>query len=139
VHNFKKESIMTLANSCRFIGRLGQEPDLQYTPGGTSILKIGLAVNGRRKVDDEWEDETTWVNLTVFGPAAENMAQYSSKGDMLVVEAQYQKRKYTDSDGDERTGHDFIVREWQVVSRVSRDGASEDVVATEEDEETLPF
>ena len=60
---------MTIVNSCRFIGRLGQDPDLQYTPGGTAIVKIGLAVNGRLKVDEEWVDETTWVNLTAFARA----------------------------------------------------------------------
>ncbi len=130
---------MPIANSCRFLGRLGQDPDLQYTPSGTELLKIGLAVNGRRKVDDEWVDETTWVNLTAFGRAAENMAQYSNKGDMLLIEAQYQKRKYTDNDGDEQTGHDFIVREWQVVSRVDRGDASEDTVTEEPDEDELPF
>jgi single-strand DNA-binding protein len=130
---------MTIANSCRFLGRLGQDPDLQYTPGGTELLKLGLAVNGRRKVDDEWVDDTTWVNLTAFGRAAENMAQYASKGDMLLIEAQYQKRKYTDNDGDEQTGHDFIVREWQVVARVDRGDASEETVEEEVDENVLPF
>ncbi len=130
---------MTLANSCRFIGRLGQEPELQYTPGGTGLVKVGLAVNGRRKVNDEWVDDTTWVNLTAFGPIAENIAQYSSKGDMLVVEAQYQKRKYTDNDGNERTGHDFIVREWQVVSRVGGGDSEEVETAVEEDDDVLPF
>lgn len=130
---------MTIANSCRFLGRLGQDPDLQYTPGGTELVKLGLAVNGRRKVDDEWVDDTTWVNLTAFGRAAENIAQYSNKGDMLLIEAQYQKHKYTDNEGNEKTGHDFIVREWQVVSRVDREGVSEDTVEEEADEDVLPF
>ncbi len=132
---------MAISNSCRFIGRLGQDPDLQYTPGGTAIVKIGLAVNGRRKVDEEWVDETTWVNLTAFGRVAENLSEYSNKGDMLVIEAQYQKKKYKDSDGNDRTGHDFIVREWQVTARVGGGGASEEVadVSDEDDEDTLPF
>ncbi|KKL63490.1 hypothetical protein LCGC14_2174550 [marine sediment metagenome] len=133
---------MTIVNSCRFIGRLGQDPDLQYTPGGTAIVKIGLAVNGRRKVDEEWVDETTWVNLTAFARAAENLAEYSGKGDMLAIDAQYQKRKYKDSDGNDRTGHDFIVREWQITARVGAGGASEevtDVSDDEDDEDTLPF
>ena len=133
---------MTIVNSCRFIGRLGQDPDLQYTPGGTAIVKIGLAVNGRRKVDEEWVDETTWVNLTAFARAAENLAEYSGKGDMLAIDAQYQKRKYKDSDGNDRTGHDFIVREWQITARVGAGGASEevtDVSDDEDDDDTLPF
>lgn len=133
---------MSIENSCRFLGRLGQDPDLQYTPGGTELLKLGLAVNGRRKVNDEWVDDTTWVNLTAFGRTAENIAQYSNKGDMLLIEAQYQKQKYTDSAGDEKVGHDFIVREWKVVARVGGGGASEeadDVSDESDDEETLPF
>lgn len=132
---------MTIVNSCRFIGRLGQDPELQYTPGGTALVKLGLAVNGRRKVDEEWVDETTWVNLTAFGRAAENLAEYSNKGDMLAIDAQYQKRKYKDNEGNDRTGHDFIVREWQVTARVGAGGASEEVdaVSDEDDDDTLPF
>lgn len=131
---------MTIANSCRFIGRLGQDPELQYTPGGTALVKIGLAVNGRRKVDEEWVDETTWVNLTAFARAAENLAQYTNKGDMLVIDSQYQSRKYKDSEGNDRTGHDFIVREWQITARVGAGSDSEETISDEsDDEDELPF
>ncbi len=130
---------MSIENSCKFIGRLGQDPDLQYTPNGTGLVKLGLAVNGRRKVDDEWIDDTTWVNLTAFARAAENLSEYANKGDMLVIEAQYQKRKYTDNDGNEQTGHDFIVRAWKVVSRVGGGASEETVEEDSDDEETLPF
>ncbi len=133
---------MSIENSCRFVGRLGQDPELQYTPSGTALVKLGLAVNGRRKVDDEWVDETTWVNFTAFANAAENLAQYANKGDMLIIETQYKKNKYTDNAGDEQTGHDFIVREWKVTARVGGGGGSEeavDVSDESDDEETLPF
>lgn len=130
---------MSIENSCRFIGRLGQDPELQYTPGGVALVKIGLAVNGRRKVDEEWVDETTWVNLTAFARAAENLAQYTNKGDMLVIDAQYQSRKYKDNDGNDRTGHDFIVRQWQITARVGGGDTSEEPISDESDDDELPF
>jgi single-strand DNA-binding protein len=132
---------MTLTNSCRFLGRLGQEPDLQYTPSGTAIVKTSLAVKERKKDGEEWVDSTTWVNITAFGRQAETMAQIANKGDLIQIDAQYQTSTY-EVEGETRYRHDFIVREWNLAAR--KQGTArveeevEDEVAADEDEH-LPF
>ncbi|MCK5644790.1 MAG: single-stranded DNA-binding protein [Gammaproteobacteria bacterium] len=134
---------MSLVNSCRFLGRLGAEPDMQYTPTGTAIVKVGIAVNERRKDGDEWVDDTLWVDLTLFGAQAENLSKVVNKGDLIQVDCQYQKRAYTSNEGEKRTNHDFIVREWNLVARKlteSVEYAESDVVDDDEDDEDeLPF
>lgn len=136
---------MSLANSCRFLGRLGAQPDMQYTPGGTAIVKVGLAVKGRRKKGDEWIDQTTWVNITAFARQAETMNQIANKGDLIQVETEYQTSKYEDEDGNTRYRHDFIVRDWNLAARKGTSSGQEfddngdfDEEEVDEDEE-LPF
>lgn len=129
---------MGLVNSCRFTGRLGADPDMQYTPSGTAIVKVGLAVNERRKDGDEWVDDTLWVDLTLFGNQAENLNQVVNKGDLVQVDCQYQKRSYTGNEGEKRTSHDFIVREWNLVAR-KLNGSTESVIDDTDDEDELPF
>jgi len=132
---------MSLGNSCRFTGRLGQDPDLQYTPAGMAIVKVGIAVKDRRKKDDEWIEETTWVNITAFGTKAETLHQVCNKGDLIQIDTQYQTSTY-ESDGETKYRHDFIVREWSLAARKSGpQSASEDVEPQddEDDEDSLPF
>ncbi len=133
---------MSLTNSCRFIGRLGAEPSLQYTPAGTAIVKVGLAVNERRKDGEEWVSSTLWVDLTVFGNHAENLNQVVNIGDLIQVDCQYQKQAYTSNEGEKRTSHDFIVREWHLAARKLTESAEyeeNDVADEEDDEDELPF
>ena len=133
---------MSLVNSCRFIGRLGAEPAMQYTPTGTAIVKVGLAVNERRKEGDEWVNDTLWVDLTVFGTQAENLNKVVNKGDLIQVDCQYQKRAYTGNEGEKRTSHDFIVREWNLAARKlteSTEYEESDMVDDDDEEDELPF
>ena len=131
---------MSLGNSCRFTGRLGQDPDLQYTPAGMAIVKVGIAVKDRRKKGDEWVEETTWVNLTAFGTKAETLHQVCNQGDLIQVDTQYQTSTY-EADGETKYRHDFIVREWSLAARKGGpQSASEEVEPQENDEEDdLPF
>ena len=129
---------MPVHNNCTFVGNLGRDPELQYTPSGTAVMNVGLAVRSREKQGEDWVDGTTWVELTAFGNVAERMHQYLAKGDRIVVECEYQKRKWETSEGDTRYAHDFIVRDFTFGSRKERSETAERVVV-EEEEEALPF
>jgi len=131
---------MSYDNSCRFTGRLGKNPDLQYTPSGTAIINVGIAVKGRKKEGDEWVDETTWVDLSFFGRHAETLHKLANQGDLIGVNCEYQKRPYTTPEGEKKARHNFIVREWRFLARkLGVDGVetmeSDDFTPQEE----LPF
>ena len=69
------------------MGNLTRDVQLRYTPSGTPVTEIGLAVNDRRKGQNgEWIDETTFVDVTFWGRTAEVAAEYLSKGSPVFIE-----------------------------------------------------
>ena len=78
---------MASYNRVILMGNLTKDVQLRYTPAGTPVTDIGLAVNDRRKGQNgEWVDETTFVDVTFWGRTAEVAAEYLSKGSPVFVE-----------------------------------------------------
>lgn len=78
---------MASYNRVILMGNLTRDVQLRYTPAGTPVTEIGLAVNDRRKGQNgEWIDETTFVDVTFWGRTAEVAAEYLSKGSPVFVE-----------------------------------------------------
>jgi single-strand DNA-binding protein len=69
-------------------GNLTRDPELRATPSGTSVAKLRIAVNSRRKnaQSGEWEDKPNFFDVTVWGKSGENAAKYLSKGRLVLVE-----------------------------------------------------
>ena len=67
-------------NRVILVGNLTRDIELKYTPGGTGVTDIGMAVNDRRKNGNgEWVDEVTFVDVTLWGRTAEVASEYLSK------------------------------------------------------------
>lgn len=78
---------MASYNRVILMGNLTRDVQLRYTPSGTPVTEIGLAVNDRRKgANGEWIDETTFVDVTFWGRTAEVASEYLSKGSPVFVE-----------------------------------------------------
>jgi single-strand DNA-binding protein len=78
---------MASYNRVILMGNLTRDIQLRYTPAGTPVTEVGLAVNDRRKGNNgEWIDETTFVDVTFWGRTAEVAAEYLSKGSPVFVE-----------------------------------------------------
>lgn len=125
-----------MINNCIFEGRLGAKPELKYAASGTAYAKAGLAVNESRKVEGEWQTETTWVDIVFFGNKAENVASVLGKGDLISVIAKYQKQKYQNDAGENRYSHSFVVQNWSRLA--SNDGSGGGSQEPEQDSE-IPF
>ena len=84
-------------NSVIVIGNLTRDPELRYTPKGTAVAKIGLAVN-RVWTNEagEKKEEVTFVDIDMFGRTAENVAQYMRKGRQLLVEGRLRLDQWDD-------------------------------------------
>lgn len=92
---------MANVNKVILIGNLTRAPEVKYTPKGTAVCDIGLAINRSFKPDGgERQEETVFVDITLFGRNAEVVAEYVSKGGPLYVEGRLQ----TDSWEDKQTG-----------------------------------
>jgi single-strand DNA-binding protein len=72
---------MANINRVVLVGNLTKDPELKSTSGGTSICKMRIAVNTRRKDETgQWVDKPNYFDVTVWGNQAESCAQYLSKG-----------------------------------------------------------
>src|SRR5215467_664289 len=78
---------MASFNRVILVGNLTRDPELRYIPSGTAVTDVGLAVNDRRKnAQGEWVDETTFVDVTLWGRTAEVASEYLSKGAPVLIE-----------------------------------------------------
>lgn len=91
---------MASLNKVMLIGNAGKDAELRYTSSGTPQSQFSLAVNNRRKNPaGEWEDQTEWFNIVLFGDTAERVSQYITKGKQLYVEGRLQTRSWDDDQG----------------------------------------
>lgn len=104
-------------------GNLTRDPELRHTAGGLPVLGWGMAVNDRRKnpQTNEWEDYPNFVDCTLFGSRAENVAKFLSKGSKVSVEGKLRWSQW-ERDGQKRSKLEFIVDEVEFMSRA--DGRS---------------
>jgi single-strand DNA-binding protein len=78
---------MASFNKVILLGNVTRDPELRYISSGTAVTDIGLAVNDRRKnAQGEWVEETTFVDVTLWGRTAEVAGEYVSKGSPLLIE-----------------------------------------------------
>lgn len=92
---------MANLNKVMLIGNLTRDPEVRYTPKGTAVTDIGMAINRNYSLDDgERREETTFVDITFWGRQAEVLGQYMKKGRPLYVEGRLQ----LDSWDDKNTG-----------------------------------
>ena len=88
---------MASFNKVILMGNLTRDPELRYTPKGTAIAKIGLAVN-RVWTNEagEKKEEVTFVDVDVFGRTAENVGQYMRKGSPILIEGRLRLDQWDD-------------------------------------------
>lgn len=88
---------MASFNKVILMGNLTRDPELRYTPGGTAVAKLGLAVNRHWTAENgEKKEEVTFVDVDVFGRTAENCGQYLQKGRPLMVEGRLRLSQWED-------------------------------------------
>ena len=112
---------MASFNRVILVGNLTRDPELRYIPSGTAVSDIGLAVNDRIKKGDQWVDETTFVDVTLWGRTAEIVNEYTSKGSPLLIEGRLKLDRW-EKDGQKHTKLKVIGDRIQLLG--SRDGGS---------------
>ncbi len=88
-------------NTICITGRVTQNPELKKTQSGVSVMALSLAVDRDYKVNNE--KVTDFIPVILWRKTAEVVSQYTAKGDMLSVVGSLESRKYTDSEGNNRT------------------------------------
>lgn len=99
-------------------GNLTRDAELRDTQGGTSYLRIGVAVNDRRKNPQtgKWEDVPNFVDCVMFGTRAEAIARYLTKGTKVAVDGSLRYSSW-ERDGQRRSKLEVAVRDVEFMSR----------------------
>ena len=88
---------MANLNKVMLIGNLTRDIELKYTPKGSAIAELGLAINRKYKTDSgELKEETTFVDVTLWGRQAEVAKEYLSKGKPVYIEGRLQLDTWDD-------------------------------------------
>lgn len=90
---------MASLNKVMLIGNLTRDPEIKYTPKGTAIADIGLAVNRNYTTESgEKREEVTFIDVTLWGRTAEIVGEYCKKGRPLFVEGRLQLDQWDDKE-----------------------------------------
>ena len=104
---------MASFNKVILVGNLTRDPQVKYTTGGTAVTEIGLAVNRRwmDKQSNQWKDETTFVDVTLWGRTAEIAGEYLAKGRPVLIEGRLQLDTWDDRESGQKRSKLRVVGE----------------------------
>jgi single-strand DNA-binding protein len=92
---------MAVDNNVSIAGNLVADPELRYTKGGAAISSLRVAVNRRWNKNGEWEEETSFFDVTAWAQIAENCAETLTKGMRVVVTGRLEEQRWEDKETQE--------------------------------------
>ena len=107
------------------VGNLTRDPELKAMPSGTSVCRLGLAVNERTKDPNsgEWGERPNYFDIDVFGAQGENCAQYLAKGRQVAIEGRLRWRSWETPEGQKRSAVSVVANNVQFIG--PRDGGGQ--------------
>ena len=124
-------------NTVTLVGNITRDLELRYTANGRGVASFGLAVSRRYQVNGEWQEQTSYFNITAWGQLGENAAQSLAKGARTIVAGRLEQREYETREGEKRSVVEVVADEigpslrWataqvEKTSRQSADGGAPD-------------
>ena len=111
-------------NQVTLMGNLTRDPELRQTPTGQNVTSFSLALNRSYKdASGEWQEVTDYIDIVCWGPLAERVAQYLSKGRRCLVQGRLQSRSW-EQDGNKRSKVEVLAND--VTFLDSRGGGDSD-------------
>lgn len=115
---------MASFNRVVLVGNLTRDPEVRYTTGGTAVTDVSLAINRYRtdKNTNQRIEETTFVEVTLWGRTAEIAGEYLGKGRPVLIEGRLQQDQWEDKEtGQKRSKLKVVGESMQLLG--GRDGA----------------
>ena len=101
-------------NRVTIVGRLTRDPELRSLPSGSSVLQLGVAVNGRQKDQSgNWSDKPNFFDVKVFGAQAEMLANNLVKGRRIGVDGRLDWSSWEAQDGTKRSKVEIVAQSVQ--------------------------
>jgi single-strand DNA-binding protein len=105
---------MADVNHVILIGRLTRDAELKYTAGGQAVCKFSIAVNRRRKQNDQWVEEANFFDIVLWGRSGEAINQYLVKGKQVAVEGELRQDRW-EQDGQNRSKVEIMANNVQLL------------------------
>lgn len=117
---------MASFNKVILAGNLTRDPELRYTPKGTAIAKLALAMNRRWTGEDgQTKEEVTFVDIDAFGKQAETISQYLRKGGGLLLEGRLKLDQWDDKQtGQKRSRLGVVLEQFTFLGTGKPEGAT---------------
>ncbi len=125
-----------MLNKILLLGRLVADPELRYTATGKAVAQFTLAVD-RPFAGQDGKKEADFIPVILWGKTAEAAANYSFKGQRLLVEGRLQIRSYEAKDGSKRWATEVIGNSIEFIEK--KESSSFDAMGTQVLDEELPF
>lgn len=114
------------------VGNLTRDPELRFTAGGKGVASFGVAVGRRYQQNGEWQEKTSFFNVTAWDTLGENVAASLTKGTRVLVTGRLEQREYETKEGEKRNVVEIVADEvgpslrWAraEVERIARDGSA---------------
>ena len=106
-------------NKALFVGNLTADPELIHTPKGTALVNTSLAVNEFYNSEDgERQQITTFIDVKVWGPSAENFAKLANKGQEILIDGSIRQDSWEDKESGQKRSKLYVRAEnWQLTQR----------------------
>jgi len=118
---------MASLNKVILIGNLTREPEVRFTPKGTAVCDLSIAINRKwRDHSGNTQEEVTYVEIAVWGKTAENCGQYLKKGSSACFEGRLQLETWDDkATGQKRSKIKVVAEQVQFLSSPNREGGQQ--------------
>ncbi len=93
------------------VGNLTRPPDLRFTTSGRAQASFGVAVSRRWQQNNEWQEQTSFFNVTCWAQLAENAVATLDKGHRVIVTGRLEQRSYDDKEGQKRSVVEIVADE----------------------------
>ena len=98
-------------SSITLYGNLTRDPDLAFTTGGKGKASFGIACNRRWQQGGEWQEQTSFFNVSCWDKLAENTVASLHKGDRIIVVGRLEQRQYETKEGEKRNVVEIVAEE----------------------------
>lgn len=120
---------MSSLNKVFLMGNLTATPELRYTPAGTAVTRMGLAVNRRYKASDgAVKEEVLYIDVDAFARQAETAARFLTKGSPIHIEGRLKLNSWETREGAKKTKITVVADHIQFLTR-KRDAAADATAA----------
>ena len=113
-----------MINKVILVGRLGKDPEIRSTPGGTSVAKFTIATDERyTDKSGEKQERTEWHNITAWGKLGEICGQYLKKGKLVYIEGSIRTDSWDDKEsGQKKYRTEIVARDMKMLDRRGDEG-----------------